>query len=242
MTRRNARTSASVLAGDTTTTTSSPASAITPPSTFTDGLPLPKKIVFDLDYTLWNCWCDTHVTPPIKRTVDGLTITDRRGSSFGFYPDVAGVLSSIKYQGIILGAASRTHTPELAREMLSLLKVPGTEAKSALSMFDHLEIYPGSKVTHFEKLKKKSGVEHSEVLFFDDESRNRNVENLGVVMYLVRDGVSREEVDAGVRLWRERKGRTKREAGTDEQLKTEMQQRSASFEYQPASRHLIRAL
>lgn len=42
------------------------------------------------------------------------------------------------------------------------------------------------------------------MLFFDDESRNKNVEVLGVVMWLVRDGVSREEMDAGVRSWRNR--------------------------------------
>lgn len=35
------------------------------------------------------------------------------------------------------------------------------------------------------------------MLFFDDESRNRDVESLGAVMYPVRDGVTREEVDKG---------------------------------------------
>ena len=44
------------------------------------------------------------------------------------------------------------------------------------------------------------------MLFFDDEARNRNVEELGVVMYLVRDGVTRDVVDRGVREWRRRKG------------------------------------
>lgn len=47
------------------------------------------------------------------------------------------------------------------------------------------------------------------MLFFDDESRNRNVESLGVVMWLVRDGVTWGEVEDGVRSWRKRTGRTK---------------------------------
>lgn len=83
-------------------------------------------------------------------------------------------------------------------------KPPAT--KKAIDFFDHLEIYPGSKTTHFEKLRKASGIEYADMLFFDDEARNKNVENLGVTMWLVRDGLTCGEVDCGVREWRKRRG------------------------------------
>ncbi len=43
------------------------------------------------------------------------------------------------------------------------------------------------------------------MLFFDDEGRNRNVEQLGVCFWLVVDGVTRAEVDRGVQEWRRRR-------------------------------------
>ena len=45
---------------------------------------------------------------------------------------------------------------------------------------DYLEIYPGSKLKHFRSLSEKSGISCSDMLFFDDESRNREVCQLGV--------------------------------------------------------------
>ena len=58
-----------------------------------------------------------------------------------------------------------------------------------------------------ERLKEKTGIAYEDMLFFDDEVRNRNVEGLGVTMWLVRDGVCVEEVDGGVLEWRRRKRR-----------------------------------
>lgn len=75
-----------------------------------------------------------------------------------------------------------------------------------------MQIFPGDKKQHFRKLEKEARVGFEEMLFFDDEVRNRNVESLGVVMWLVGDGVSRGEVDAGVREWRRRNGRERKEA------------------------------
>lgn len=192
----------------TTAATTAPA---LPASLADPSLPLPKLIVFDLDYTLWPFWVDTHVTPPLKANALHSAATDRLGEGFAFYADVPAILAALPRAGVRLAVASRTEAPPLARHLLKMLHVPapGAEAKSrrALDVFDAgLEMYESSKTRHLKELQARAGVRFEDVLFFDDESRNRDTEQLGVTMWLVRDGITWAEVEAGVDEWRRRRG------------------------------------
>ena len=207
------------LAGDQSLTPVTPSMI---PATFTDGLPLPSLLVFDLDYTLWPFWVDTHVSAPVKPKENHTRMADRWGESFSFYSGVPAVLHAARERKIPMSLASRTSAPELARDMLRGLVIPnppgsnaatkGEKETKAENYFVHPQIYPGSKVSHFQRIQaatKKQGKEvaFADMLFFDDEARNRNVESeLGVTFCLVQDGVTKEEVDRGVNEWRRRRG------------------------------------
>ncbi|CAK9065570.1 unnamed protein product [Durusdinium trenchii] len=68
-----------------------------------------------------------------------------------------------------------------------------------------LAIAPGSKTGHFQRIAKASGVDFSEMLFFDDRAMNvRAAEKLGIVAQQVSslDGLTWAQFHAGLRAWR----------------------------------------
>ncbi|KAL0948508.1 hypothetical protein HGRIS_011069 [Hohenbuehelia grisea] len=169
----------------------------------------PKLIAFDLDYTLWDLWIDTHVTPPFKRNEGDLNrIVDSHDREIAFYEDVASILHRLRATDVTIAACSRTHAPKLARQALTMILVPppvghpDASPTPAIEYFDQAELYPGSKLTHFKQLHEKTGIPYSEMLFFDDERRNREVKKLGVTFCLVPDGLDNVNFEAGLEEWR----------------------------------------
>jgi len=163
-------------------------------------------IAFDLDYTLWDLWIDTHVSPPFTR--DGNTINevlDSLGNSVSFYPEVPEILCEVRKLGCQIALCSRTEATKEAKSVLQLLLISHPdedEPMRAIDFFHQREIYPGSKTNHFKALHNKTGLPYTEMLFFDDEHRNKEVEKLGVTFVLVRNGMNKALLRSGLEQWR----------------------------------------
>ncbi|XP_060074196.1 magnesium-dependent phosphatase 1-like [Ylistrum balloti] len=150
----------------------------------------PKLIIFDLDYTLWPFWVDTHVDPPFKKRSDG-KVEDSRGKYVKFYPEVPGMLQRLHGEGYKLGIASRTSEIDGAMDLVNLFNWD--------QYFHYREIYPGCKISHFKRFKVDSGIGFNDMLFFDDEYRNiKDVGSLGVISVLAENGMSEATLKEGL--------------------------------------------
>lgn len=85
------------------------------------------------------------------------------------------------------------HLLSRALKLLKLFRIPELNNATMYEVIDHFEIYPSSKIKHFNALSQKTGIPCNEMLFFDDEWRNSEVKTaLGVHFVHVdtRDGVT----------------------------------------------------
>lgn len=151
-------------------------------------------VVFDLDFTLWDCgglWVDC-TSPPYRKT--GGKIIDSADRVMRIYPDIPEILEKVDAMDCELALASRTERPEWARELLDLMNYR--------HRFHYEEIFPSSKVAHFKNLKRDSGIEWNEMLFFDDEHRNIvEVGELGVKCVEVSRGVDLAVFERGLSMF-----------------------------------------
>ncbi|CAI5758476.1 unnamed protein product [Candida verbasci] len=167
----------------------------------------PKAVVFDLDYTLWPCWCDTHIYTPIK-SLNNSTIIDSNKFKLSFYKDVEKIILELIENNIIIIGASRTATPSVAKKILSLLEI-GDEP--AINHFDSLQWGQGTKINHIRKAAKELDIvdelKNGEFILFDDESRNKDVESINVHFAHIKDesrGLTMEIFNKELKKWHEK--------------------------------------
>lgn len=173
----------------------------------------PKAIVFDLDYTLWPLWCDTHISMPLKAKSRN-KVHDRNGTEVSFYRDVEQIILELNREGVLIIGASRTATPRVAQELLSLLHIGD---KPAIKYFHSLQWGQGSKVRHISKAASDLGIENDlkagSVILFDDELRNRDVKAINCGFVHLEDeaqGLTRSHFNGAIRDWRISKAHSKR--------------------------------
>ncbi|XP_022303491.1 magnesium-dependent phosphatase 1-like [Crassostrea virginica] len=149
----------------------------------------PKLVVFDLDYTLWPFWIDTHYDAPFTKR-SKTDVKDVHGRQVPFYTDVPRILQNLNNDGIKVGVASRTSCTNEAKELVKCFEWD--------RYFHYVQIYPGSKTKHFQRIKTDSGIDFRDMIFFDDEHRNiRDVSKLGVTSFFVHQGVTHEVIRCG---------------------------------------------
>lgn len=158
----------------------------------------PDVAAWDLDYTVWPCFCDTHISPPLRpeTNVDGevLELVDSHGYKVSLYKEIPRIINDLKAHNVKLLSASRTWAPEIAIEMLKLFKVKmDGEIVSLYSVFDDFNWGDHPKINHIRSGIKtvygKDSLNQLKVCLFDDESRNRDVEKYGIKYLHVKDPV-----------------------------------------------------
>ncbi|GAB2247159.1 hypothetical protein Droror1_Dr00007041 [Drosera rotundifolia] len=138
---------------------------------------LPRLVVFDLDYTLWPFYCECRS----KKEMPLL------------YPHTKGILSALKHKGIDVAIASRSPTPDIAKNFLTKLGIqPMFVAQEIFSSYTH-------KTEHFQRIQWRTRIPFTSMLFFDDEDRNiQTVQNMGVTSILVNNGVNLGALQEGL--------------------------------------------
>ncbi|CCC09164.1 hypothetical protein SMACR_03011 [Sordaria macrospora] len=120
-------------------------------------------------------------------------------------PGGSGVNEEGENGGEESGKKSKTKSKESSGSVAGGLT--DEKGRKTIELFDGgLEIYEGTKLRHFEVIQRRTGIPYEEMLFFDDERPNLEVERVGVTMQLIRDGLDWEELEKGIQKWRANRG------------------------------------
>ena len=148
-------------------------------------------IVFDLDNTLW--------TPELYqlRKLQRNNQFPLANKDVKLFPAAAKIIDEIRngnnpeLANTKFAIASRTKNDDWAHDLL--------EQFGIRDCFDHVEIFTGDKKRHFANLKRDSGIDFSDMLFFDDSRDGKYgncvpVSSLGVLSAHCPNGIFEESV------------------------------------------------
>lgn len=158
----------------------------------------PKMIVIDLDNTVWPDFSIEATSPPyiFLSAASSSPKADSNGAGNGgikllckdrftnlptiliLYPEILDVLLFCRAENMPLSICSRTSQPETVKAILQSLRV--------WDYFSFPQLFPARKTVHFRNLQSITGLQYSDMLFFDDEYKNIDIcTSLGVSSCLV---------------------------------------------------------
>lgn len=183
----------------------------------------PLLFVFDCDYTIWPYDCDGPNGYPRGRDVyypflriSNEKVIDRYGNPANSYPDVPFILGALYDAGIQVAYASRNRSSKYLEELLKA--IPLQSQQPGLSLWDCLRgrkdlfhaYSSGShnnKLLHFTNIRNVSGIDFSNMVFFDDNNHNvDHAETLGITSILLTQatGLTWDAIDSALGRWRTR--------------------------------------
>lgn len=171
-----------------------------------EGAAVPKLIVYDLDDTIWFPELYMMSGAPWERDELG-RVTDVGGEEIRIYPaareSIKMILQHEAFADTLVAVASRTDRGRWACQAMELLTVAGNTSLCE-AVGDLSEIFPGSKKSHFEKLRAKTNVAYHEMCFFDNEQINvLEVGQLGVTSIFCPGGMSPGAWEKGLETYAE---------------------------------------
>lgn len=163
--------------------------------------PMPRMVVFDLDFTLWRPELyQLSSGPPFTASSDGAVLT-RRGERMELFPAARAALRELADAGVPVAIASRASEREWAAEIMRLMRVDDARTMADVIGSAPVVIQGGSKVKHLKHISAESKVPLAEMLFYDNERSNiQEVEKLGVTCAYCPRGMTEEVYREGVHV------------------------------------------
>lgn len=175
--------------------------------------PHPQLLIIDLDQTLWPFdAARPQYGFPHRASRGAVDVVHCVGTTAAPFREAVAIVRRARDRGWKVGVASANPRRDVCESLLHHLDLLGKGAARdggrGCVEPEHVEIYPGSKTRHLERLAASSEVAPRDMLFFDDRAQNiRTAQHLGVTAVLVdpRWGLTEAAFAQGCARWQEQR-------------------------------------